>query len=52
VSEGALSRRAFAAARAGSPFSIEMLMTIAAVGALIIGAAEEAAAVVFLFLVG
>ena len=47
-----IARRAFAAARAGSPFSIEMLMTIAAVGAVIIGAAEEAAAVVFLFLVG
>ncbi len=45
-------RRAFMAARAGTPFSIEMLMTIAAVGAVIIGAAEEAAAVVFLFLVG
>jgi Cd2+/Zn2+-exporting ATPase len=36
----------------GTPFSIEMLMTIAAVGALIIGAAEEAVTVVFLFLVG
>ena len=47
-----IARRAFAAARAGSPFSIEMLMTIAAIGAVIIGAAEEAAAVVFLFLVG
>ena len=45
-------RRAFMAARAGTPFSIEMLMTIAAVGAVIIGAGEEAAAVVFLFLVG
>lgn len=47
-----IARRAFAAARAGSPFSIEMLMTIAAIGAVIIGAAEEAAVVVFLFLVG
>ncbi|TPO08854.1 cadmium-translocating P-type ATPase, partial [Mesorhizobium sp. CU2] len=46
------ANRAFAAARAGTPFSIETLMTIAAVGAVIIGAAEEAAAVVFLFLVG
>ncbi|WP_341643322.1 heavy metal translocating P-type ATPase [Thauera sp. SDU_THAU2] len=47
-----IARRAFMAARAGTPFSIEMLMTIAAVGAVIINAAEEAAAVVFLFLVG
>lgn len=47
-----IARRAFVAARLGSPFSIEMLMTIAAVGAVIIGAVEEAAAVVFLFLVG
>lgn len=47
-----IARRAFMAARAGTPFSIEMLMTIAAVGALMINAAEEAAAVVFLFLVG
>ena len=44
--------RALAAARLGSPFTIEMLMTIAAVGATIIGATEEAAAVVFLFLIG
>ncbi|MGL4287605.1 MAG: heavy metal translocating P-type ATPase [Phreatobacter sp.] len=47
-----IARRAFAAARVGTPFSIEMLMTIAAVGAVIIGATEEAATVVFLFLVG
>ncbi|RAZ87027.1 cadmium-translocating P-type ATPase [Mesorhizobium hawassense] len=47
-----ITNRALAAARAGTPFSIETLMTIAAVGAVIIGAAEEAAAVVFLFLVG
>ncbi|MFG1400504.1 heavy metal translocating P-type ATPase [Xanthobacter sediminis] len=47
-----VARRAFAAARDGMPFTIEMLMTIAAVGAVVIGAAEEAAAVVFLFLVG
>ena len=47
-----VARRAFAAARIGTPFSIEMLMTVAAVGAAFIGAAEEAATVVFLFLVG
>ncbi len=44
--------RAQAALRAGIPFTIEMLMSIAAVGALFIGAAEEAALVVFLFAVG
>jgi len=47
-----VAMRAFQAARAGSPFTIEMLMTIAATGALVIGAAEEAALVVFLFAVG
>ncbi|MDO9417687.1 heavy metal translocating P-type ATPase [Pararhizobium sp.] len=47
-----IARRAIMAAMAGTPFSIEMLMTIAAVGAIIIDAGEEAAAVVFLFLVG
>ncbi len=47
-----VAKRAFAAALAGIPFTIEMLMTIAAVGALFIGAAEEAALVVFLFAVG
>ncbi|MEF0942372.1 heavy metal translocating P-type ATPase [Rhizobium sp. BR 362] len=47
-----IARRALMAALAGTPFSIEMLMTIAAVGAVIINAGEEAATVVFLFLVG
>ncbi len=47
-----IARRAIMAALAGTPLSIEMLMTIAAVGALAINATEEAAAVVFLFLVG
>lgn len=45
-------RKAFVLASTGSPFSIEMLMSVAAIGALIIGEAEEAAAVVFLFSVG
>ncbi|WP_137157486.1 heavy metal translocating P-type ATPase [Rhizobium sp. FKL33] len=47
-----IAKRALAAALAGIPFTIETLMTIAAVGAVIINASEEAAAVVFLFLVG
>ena len=47
-----IARRAFMAAINGMPFTIESLMTIAAVGAVIIGAGEEAATVVFLFLVG
>ena len=45
-------RKAFVMAASGSPFSIEMLMTVAAIGAIIIGEAEEAAAVVFLFSIG
>ncbi len=45
-------RKAIALARAGSPFSIEMLMSIATLGALAIGAASEAAMVVFLFTIG
>ncbi|HWK64060.1 MAG TPA: heavy metal translocating P-type ATPase [Rhizobiaceae bacterium] len=47
-----IARRAFHAALAGTPFSIETLMSIAAVGAVLIGATEEAAMVVLLFLVG
>ncbi|MGX1199362.1 heavy metal translocating P-type ATPase [Parvibaculum sp. MBR-TMA-1.3b-4.2] len=47
-----IALRAINAARAGMPFTIEMLMTIAATGAMVIGAAEEAALVVFLFAVG
>jgi Cd2+/Zn2+-exporting ATPase len=49
---GFFGRKAIAAARAGSPFSIEMLMSIATVGAILIGATSEAAVVVFLFTVG
>lgn len=52
VGLGPIAWRAFTAARYGTPFSIETLMTVAAVGAVFIGAAEEAAAVVFLFLIG
>jgi Cd2+/Zn2+-exporting ATPase len=46
------ARRAFAGAVSGTPFSIETLMSVAAIGALIIGAAEEAAVVIFLFAIG
>lgn len=45
-------RRAIAGAFSGTPFSIETLMSIAAVGAILIAAAEEAAVVIFLFAVG
>ncbi len=47
-----IARRAVAAARLGTPFSIEALMTVAACGAVALGASGEAAAVVLLFLVG
>ena len=47
-----VAARAFQALRMGQPFTIEGLMTIAAIGALFIGAVEEAALVVFLFAVG
>jgi len=46
------ARRAIAGAMSGSPFTIETLMTVAALGAVSIGAAEEAAVVIFLFAVG
>ena len=47
-----VSKRAFAALKNGSPFTIEMLMTTAAIGAIFIDATQEAAVVVFLFCVG
>lgn len=46
------ARKALALAMTGTSFSIEMLMSVAALGALIIGEPEEATAVVFLFSVG
>ncbi|MGQ9369259.1 heavy metal translocating P-type ATPase [Azospirillum sp. ST 5-10] len=45
-------RRAAALARMGSPFSIEMLMSVATAGALVIGETAEASVVVLLFAVG
>ncbi len=47
-----IARRALAGALNGAPFTIETLMTVAAIGAVFIGASEEAAVVVILFLVG
>ncbi|PFG65104.1 Cd2+/Zn2+-exporting ATPase [Thioclava sp. ES.031] len=52
ISVAPVIRRAALMARARMPFTIEMLMSIAAIGALFLGAAEEAALVVFLFAVG
>lgn len=46
------ARRAVAGAMSGTPFSIETLMSVAAVGAIAIGEAEEAAVVLVLFAVG
>lgn len=47
-----IARRAVVASLNGMPFTIETLMSIAAIGAVFIDASEEAAVVVFLFLVG
>ncbi|GAA3719127.1 zinc/cadmium/mercury/lead-transporting ATPase [Oceanisphaera sediminis] len=47
-----IGRKALQLARSGSPFSIETLMTVAALGALLLGETAEAAMVLLLFLVG
>ncbi|CAM3720498.1 heavy metal translocating P-type ATPase [Deinococcus frigens] len=47
-----LARQAWASARLGDPFSINMLVSLAAVGAVLIGQAAEGAVVVFFFAVG
>src|SRR5471030_1279824 len=44
--------QALRATRAGSPFTIETLMSVAALGALFIGATAEAAMVLLLFMIG
>ncbi|MDR3437367.1 heavy metal translocating P-type ATPase [Telmatospirillum sp.] len=47
-----IGRRGLAAIRSGTPFGIETLMSIAAIGAIAIDKMEEAAVVLFLFAVG
>ena len=49
---GFFGRQAVRLARTGSPFSIEMLMSVAIVGAILIGAPSEAAVVALLFTLG
>ncbi len=45
-------RQAIRSTRSGSPFTIETLMSVAALGALFIGATAEAAMVLLLFMIG
>ncbi|MFW0882125.1 Zn(II)/Cd(II)/Pb(II) translocating P-type ATPase ZntA [Cronobacter dublinensis] len=47
-----VARQAWRLTLSGNPFAIETLMSVAATGALIIGASEEAAMVLLLYLVG
>lgn len=47
-----LAKKAVASARFGDPFSINMLVSLAAIGAVLIGQAAEGAVVVFFFAVG
>ena len=47
-----IARTALRLLRSGTPFAIEMLMTVAAIGALFIGATAEAAMVLLLFMLG
>ncbi|WP_186645767.1 heavy metal translocating P-type ATPase [Fluviispira vulneris] len=47
-----VARKAYVMAKVGYLFSVETLMTISAIGAIAIGAAEEAAAVIILFMIG
>ncbi|MGF1679958.1 zinc/cadmium/mercury/lead-transporting ATPase [Photobacterium minamisatsumaniensis] len=47
-----IARKAVVLAKSGSPFSIETLMSVAAIGALYLGETAEAAMVLLLFLIG
>ncbi len=47
-----IMRKCFLMAKVGYFFSVELLMSISAIGAIIIGASEEAAAVLILYLIG
>ncbi|WP_429113831.1 zinc/cadmium/mercury/lead-transporting ATPase [Aeromonas rivipollensis] len=47
-----VARKAWALTRSGSPFTIETLMTVAALGALFLGETAEAAMVLLLFMLG
>lgn len=47
-----IARQAIRLIRSGTPFAIETLMSVSAIGALIIGATEEAAMVLMLFMIG
>jgi len=47
-----IAQKAFSMAKSGTPFSIETLMTVAALGALYLGETVEAAMVLLLFLLG
>jgi len=47
-----IAKSALRLIRSGTPFAIETLMTVAAAGAIVIGATEEAAMVILLFLLG
>ncbi|MGO2303616.1 MAG: zinc/cadmium/mercury/lead-transporting ATPase [Providencia sp.] len=47
-----IARKSLLSIRTGSPFAIETLMTVAAVGAIFIQATEEAAMVILLFMLG
>ncbi|NOI16089.1 zinc/cadmium/mercury/lead-transporting ATPase [Vibrio hepatarius] len=47
-----IGRKAIALARSGTPFAIETLMSVAAIGALYLGETVEAAMVLLLFLIG